>query len=223
MKSSPFVHEVMWQLGPVGITQPVVTTWGVMAVLALAAWLATRRLSVDRPGRAQALAELLVTTLRDEMRSTMKLDPRPFLPLIGTLFLFILASNLSGLVPGIEPPTAALETDLVLALAVFVSVAGWGVRTRGAWGYLRSYAQPNLLVLPLNLLEALTRVVSMTVRLFGNIMAGVFISAVVLALAGLLVPIPFMALELLTGLIQAYIFTVLAMVFIAAAAGSAES
>ena len=96
--------------------------------------------------------------------------------------------------------------------------AGWGVRRRGLWGYLRSYAQPSLLVLPLNLIEALTRIVSMSVRLFGNIMSGVVISSVVLGLAGLLVPVPFMALELLTGLIQAYIFTVLAMVFIAAAA-----
>lgn len=219
MKSNPFHHEVLLQLGPVGVTRPVVTTWMVMAVLALAGWWVTRRLSVDRPGRLQILAELLMTTLRDEMRSTMRLDPEPFLPVVATLFLFILGANLSSLVPGVEPPTGALETDLALALAVFVAVLGWGIRRHGVWGYLRTYAQPNLLLLPLNLLEALTRVVSMTVRLFGNIMSGMFISAVVLALAGLLVPIPFMALELLTGLIQAYIFTVLAMVFIAAAAG----
>lgn len=219
MKSNPFHHDVLLQLGPVGITRPVVTTWAVLAVLVLAGWLVTRRLSIDRPGRVQLLAELLMTTLRDEMRSTMRLDPAPFLPVVATLFLFILAANLSSLVPGVEPPTGALETDLVLALAVFAAVLGWGVRRHGVWGYLRTYAQPNLLLLPLNLLEALTRVVSMTVRLFGNIMSGMFISAVVLALAGLLVPIPFMALELLTGLIQAYIFTVLAMVFIAAAAG----
>jgi F-type H+-transporting ATPase subunit a len=205
------------------ITRPVVTTWGVMAVMALLAWWVTRQLSVDQPGRVQSFAELMLTTLRDEMKSTMKLDPAPFLPLIGTLFLFILFANLTGLVPGAEPPTAALETDLVLALAVFFAVIGWGVERHGIWGYLKSYAQPNLFVLPLNLLEAVTRVLSMTVRLFGNIMSGMFISAVVLGLAGLLVPIPFMALDLLTGLIQAYIFTVLAMVFIAAAAGKTET
>ena len=222
MTANPFQHEVLWRLGPVGITRPVVVTWGVIAVLALLAWLATRRLSVDRPGRLQAAAEVLLTTLRDEMRSTMKLEPEPFLPLLGTIFIFILAANLSGFVPGVEPPTGTLETDLALALAVFAAVVGWGVRRHGLVGYLKTYTRPTLLMLPLNLLEALTRVVSMTVRLFGNVMSGMFISAVVLGLAGLLVPIPFMALELLTGLIQAYIFTVLAMVFVAAAAGDGE-
>lgn len=219
MKAQPFLHEVVWQLGPVGITGPVITTWGLIAVLAvLAAWL-RRRLSVHSPGRVQLLAEMALDTLQGEMRSTMRADPAPFLPLIATLFIFILSANLCSLVPGLEPPTGALETDLALALAVFVAVLGWGVRRHGLWGYLKTYTEPNLLMLPLNLIEALTRVVSMTVRLFGNIMSGMFISAVVLGLAGLLVPVPFMALELLTGLIQAYIFTVLAMVFIAAAAG----
>ena len=219
MKTHPFVHEVVWQLGPVGVTQPVITTWAVIAVLGLlAAWLRSR-LSVQQPGRLQLLAEMALSTLQGEMRSTMNADPAPFLPVIATLFIFILSANLSSLAPGVEPPTGALETDLVLALAVFVAVLGWGIRRHGLWGYLKTYTEPSLMMLPLNLLEALTRVVSMTVRLFGNIMSGMFISAVVLSLAGLLVPVPFMALELLTGLIQAYIFTVLAMVFIAAAAG----
>ncbi|QCB48146.1 F0F1 ATP synthase subunit A [Hydrogenophaga sp. PAMC20947] len=223
MKTNPFNHELVWQIGPMLITRPVVTTWVVMVVMVALSWWVTRRLSVDKPGRVQTFAELMITTLRDEMKSTMRLDPEPFLPLIGTLFLFILFANLSGLLPGAEPPTAALETDLVLALAVFFAVTGWGVKRHGVWGYMKSYAQPNLFVLPLNLLEAVTRVLSMTVRLFGNIMSGMFISAVVLGLAGLLVPIPFMALDLLTGLIQAYIFMVLAMVFIAAAAGNTET
>ena len=219
MKAQPFLHEVVWQLGPVGITRPVITTWALIAVLAvLAAWL-RRRLSVHSPGRLQLLAEMALDTLQAEMRSTMNAEPAPFLPLIATLFIYILGANLCSLVPGVEPPTGALETDLALALAVFAAVLGWGVRRHGLWGYLKTYTEPNLLMLPLNLIEALTRVVSMTVRLFGNIMSGMFISAVVLGLAGLLVPVPFMALELLTGVIQAYIFTVLAMVFIAAAAG----
>jgi len=219
MKAQPFVHEVVWQLGPVGITAPVITTWALIVVLAVLAAGLRRRLSVHQPGWLQLLAEMALDTLQGEMRSTMRADPAPFLPLIATLFIFILSANLCSLVPGLEPPTGALETDLALALAVFVAVLGWGVRRHGLWGYLKTYTEPNLLMLPLNLIEALTRVVSMTVRLFGNIMSGMFISAVVLGLAGLLVPVPFMALELLTGLIQAYIFTVLAMVFIAAAAG----
>lgn len=223
MKTNPFEHDLIWQIGPVLITRPVVTTWGVMAIMVALSWWVTRRLSMDRPDRVQTFAELMITTLRDEMKATMRLDPEPFLPLIATLFLFILFANLTGLVPGAEAPTAALETDLVLALAVFFAVIGWGVRRRGLLGYLKSYAQPNLFVLPLNLMEAVTRVLSMTVRLFGNIMSAMFISAVVLGLAGLLVPIPFMALDLLTGLIQAYIFMILAMVFIAAAAGTPET
>ncbi len=222
MTGNPFSHEVLFHLGPVGVTRPVVITWGVMVVLALLAWGTTRRLSVERPSRWQSAAELLMSTLDDEMRQTMKLDPAPYLPLVATIFLFILAASLAGFVPGVEAPTAALETDLALALAVFVAVIASGVRRHGLWGYLKTYAQPNLLLLPLNLLESLTRVVSMTVRLFGNMMSGMFISAVVLGLAGLIVPIPFMALEMLTGLIQAYIFTVLSMVFIAAAAGDGE-
>ena len=222
MTNSPFKHEVLLHLGPLAITAPVVTTWGVMLALVLgAAWLRSR-LSVRTPGRVQALAELALDLVQTEMRSTMNADPAPFLPMIATLFVFILTANLSGLIPGVEPPTAALETDLALALAVFAAVRGGGVRRHGLWGYLRSYAQPSLLVLPLNLIEALTRIVSMSVRLFGNIMSGVVISTVVLGLAGLLVPVPFMALELLTGLIQAYIFTVLAMVFIAAAASESS-
>ena len=222
MTNSPFNHETLLQLGPLAITTPVVTTWGVMLVLVLgAAWLRSR-LSVRTPGRVQALAETAFELVQTEMRSTMNADPAPFLPLIATLFVFILTANFSGFLPGVEPPTAALEPVLALALIVFGAVLGWGVLRRGLWGYLRSYAQPSLLVLPLNLIEALTRIVSMSVRLFGNIMSGVVISTVVLGLAGLLVPVPFMALELLTGLIQAYIFTVLAMVFIAAAASESS-
>jgi F-type H+-transporting ATPase subunit a len=223
MNGNPFIHEVMFHLGPIPVTRPVITTWGVMLVLTVVAASIRRGIRLDNPGRLQSGAELLLSLLNDEMRSAMRLDPSPFLPLIGTIFLFILSANLSGLLPGVEPPTGALETDLVLALLVFVSTIAFGISRRGLWGYARSYGQPNILVLPLNLIEALTRVVSMTVRLFGNIMSGMFISAVVLALAGLLVPIPFMALELLTGLIQAYIFTVLSMVFIAAAANEADA
>jgi F-type H+-transporting ATPase subunit a len=218
MTPSPFAHDVVWQWGPVTVTRPVVVTWGLIVLLAGGAALLRRHLRVDRPGRVQLLAEWLMKTLQDEIQDTMRMPPGPFLPLIATLFTYILAANLCGLLPGLEPPTAALETDLALALVVLAAVLGWGVRRRGLWGYLRSYAQPNPLMLPLNLLEAGTRVLSMTVRLFGNMMSGTFVGAIVLGLAGLLVPVPFMALELLTAVIQAYIFTVLAMVFIAAAA-----
>lgn len=223
MTNNPFEHSVLWALGPLKITSTLVTTWMIMVTLCVLSFVVSRRLSVDQPGRIQSFAELLVVTISDEIRAMMNRDPTPFLPLIGTLFILILTANLSGLLPGVEAPTGALETDLALALVVLVAVVGWGVHRHGVWGYMKTYGQPNVLMLPLNLLEAVTRVISMSVRLFGNVMSGMFISTIVLAVAGLLVPIPFMALEVLVGIIQAYIFTVLAMVFIAAAASDREA
>ncbi|HAV87412.1 MAG TPA: F0F1 ATP synthase subunit A, partial [Pseudomonas sp.] len=143
----------------------------------------------------------------------------PYRGLIGSLFLFILAANWSELVPGIEPPTANLETDTALALLVLVASVGYGIARRGLRRYLRAFAEPSWLMVPLNLVEQVTRTFSLTVRLFGNVMSGVFVIGIALSLAGLLVPIPFMALDILTGAIQAYIFSVLAMVFIGAAIG----
>jgi len=131
--------------------------------------------------------------------------------------LFILAANWSALVPGIEPPTARLETDAALASVVFFAVFYFGIRARGLLGYVKTFAEPTFIMIPLNLVETFTRTFSLIVRLFGNVMSGAFIIGVVLSLAGLLVPIPFMGIELLTGAIQAYIFTILAMVFIGSA------
>jgi F-type H+-transporting ATPase subunit a len=216
---SPLVSEALFHLGPVPISAQVVCSWGIIAGLTLFSWLATRRLSLNAPGRLQALAELLVTTLETQIRATIRVEPAPYLPLVGTLFLYILCANLSALVPGNEPPTAHIETDAALALIVFVSVIVFGIRARGLRGYLQTFARPSWVMVPLNLVESLTRTFSLMVRLFGNMMSGVFIVGIVISLAGLLVPIPFMALDVLTGAIQAYIFSVLAMVFIGAAVG----
>jgi F-type H+-transporting ATPase subunit a len=131
--------------------------------------------------------------------------------------MFILVSNCSSLIPGVEPPTAHIETDAALAFVVFCATIFYGVRTRGALRYLATFAEPTWIMIPLNVVEQITRTFSLTVRLFGNVMSGVFVVGIVLSLAGLLVPIPLMALDLLTGAVQAYIFTVLAMVFIGAA------
>jgi len=145
---------------------------------------------------------------------TMGVAPKPYLPLIGTLFLFILAANWSSLIPGVEPPTHCIETDIALALIVFFAVIYFGVRARGFGGYVKTFAEPSFVMIPINLVETITRIFSLFVRLFGNVMSGAFIIGIILSLAGLLVPIPFMGIELLIGAIQAYIFTVLAMVFI---------
>jgi F-type H+-transporting ATPase subunit a len=214
---SPLSPDILFHVGPLAITQQVVATWVLIAFLGIGSALATRRLRVDQPGRLQVLLEAFIETVQGQIKDTMRCDPARFLPLIATLFLFILCANLSTLIPGNEPPTASIETDAVLALLVFFSVIRHGVRSHGVLGYLRSFARPSWVMIPLNLLEHLTRTVALMVRLFGNIMSGAFVIAVVLSLAGLFVPIPFMALEVLTGIIQAYIFSVLAMVFIGAA------
>ncbi len=214
--NSPLDSVVLFQLGPVPITQALVTTWAIMAALALGSFLLTRRLDLV-PGRRQAALELMVATLDTQIRETTGADPAPYRGFIGTLFLFILVANWSSLVPGVEPPTAQLETDAALAILVFLTVIWFGMRSGGLRGYLRSFAVPNPVMIPLNMMESVTRVFSMFVRLFGNVMSGVFVIGIVASLAGLLVPIPLMALDLLTGLVQAYIFAVLAMVFITAA------
>ena len=142
--------------------------------------------------------------------------------MLGTLFIFLVVANLSGVLPGVEAPTGKLETPAALALIVFFSVHYFGVRARGFGGYLASFAEPKLMMLPLNILSEVTRTFSLMIRLFGNVMSGEFIIALVVALAGLFVPIPLMVLEILVGLVQAYIFTILATVFIGAAVGSVE-
>lgn len=216
MAASPLASTVLFHLGPVAITRPVATTWAIMAALTMASWLVTSRLAL-RPDRRQAVVELIVTGIASQIREVTRKDARPFLPLLGTLFLFLVTANLSGVLPGVEAPTGKLETPAALALIVFVAVHFFGVRARGLVGYLSSFAEPKLIMLPLNLVSEVTRTFSLMVRLFGNVMSGEFIIALVVALAGLFVPVPLMALEILIGIVQAYIFTVLATVFIGAA------
>jgi F-type H+-transporting ATPase subunit a len=216
MIESPLATKTVFTLGPIPITEPVVVTWGLMGALALGSLLITRNLKI-RPGRGQAALELVVSAIEGQIRDTMNVAPRPYLPLIGTLLLFILAANWSSLIPGVEPPTGRVETDAALALIVFFAVIWFGVRARGVGGYLKTFAEPTFLMIPLNIVETFTRTFSLIVRLFGNVMSGAFIIGIILSLAGLIVPIPFMGIEMLIGAIQAYIFTVLAMVFIGSA------
>jgi F-type H+-transporting ATPase subunit a len=196
----------------------VVTTWAIILAFAAGAPFLTRRL-VIRPGRRQVVLELLVTTIAKQIEDVVRIDARPYLPLLGTLFLFLVGSNLSGLLPGVQAPTGKIETPAALAVIVFFSVHYFGIRAKGMIGYLASFAQPKLIMLPLNVVSEITRTFSLMVRLFGNVMSGEFVIGLVVALAGLFVPIPLMALEILVGLVQAYIFTVLATVFIGAAVG----
>ncbi len=219
---SPLTLEPVFHIGPAPITEPVVVAWAVMALIAGFAALSTRRLALA-PSRSQAAVEILVSTIDDQIRGTMQADPAPFRALIGSIFLFTLISNWSSLVPGVEPPTAHIETDAAMALIVFVATIAWGVRSRGIGGYLKTFAEPTWVMIPINVVEQFTRTFSLIVRLFGNVMSGVFVIAIMLTLAGLLVPIPLMALDLLTGTVQAYIFAVLATVFIGAAVGERKT
>ncbi|MEY9180560.1 F0F1 ATP synthase subunit A [Bradyrhizobium sp. USDA 313] len=214
--TSPLSSNALFYLGPVPVTAAVVTTWAIMAGLTLGGILLTRSLS-RKPSATQAALELIVEAVDGQIRDTMGVEPSPYRAFIGTLFLFIFVANWSSLVPGVEPPTAQIETDAALALVVFIAVIWYGIRAGGVRGYLATFASPNPIMIPLNFLESLTRTFSLVVRLFGNVMSGVFVVGIVLSVAGLLVPIPLMALDLLTGAVQAYIFAVLAMVFIAGA------
>ncbi|WP_217621128.1 F0F1 ATP synthase subunit A [Salipiger sp. CCB-MM3] len=218
MMDSPLSLDPLFYLGPVPITEPVLVTWAILALLILGCWLATRHLSLT-PGRLQTLLELFVGTVDAQISDTMQRDPRRYRALIGTIFLFVLVANWSSLLPGIEPPTARLETDAALALIVFAATIWYGVAAQGLRGYLATFAEPSWVMIPLNVVEQITRTFSLIVRLFGNVMSGVFVIGIILTLAGLLVPIPLMALDLLTGAVQAYIFAVLATVFIGAAVG----
>ena len=220
MAPSPLHSAVLFHLGPLAITRPVITTWAIIVVLSVTARLATRRLTT-LPNRRQAIVELTVTAILDQICEVTRKHSRQFLPLLGTLFLFLAAANLSGVLPGMEAPTGKLETPAALAAIVFAAVHVFGVKARGPLGYLKSFAEPKLIMLPLNLISEVTRTFSLMVRLFGNVMSGEFMIGLVVALAGLFVPVPLMALEILVGLVQAYIFAILATVFIGAAVASA--
>ena len=214
---SPLETHVLLNLGPVPITEPVLATWVLMAVMAAACWWITRRWNVRQPTAAQTLLEWVVDAVAQQVRETLPSGPPQVTTLVGSLFLFLLVANWSSLIPGIEPPTSNLETDAALALVVLVATVYLGVQQLGWRAYLRSFLQPSWLLAPLNILEMVTRSFSLMVRLFGNVLSGVFMIGVVLSLAGLFVPIPLMALEMLTGAVQAYIFAALALVFVSGA------
>ena len=217
--NSPLISVKIFQIGPVPITEAVLATWGIMLVMVIGGILVTRSLALV-PSATQAFFELIVDAVDGQIRDTMRVEPAPYRAFIGTLFAYIFVANWTTLIPGVEPPTAHLETDAALALLVFVAVIWFGIRAGGVRGWLATFASPSPIMIPLNFIESLTRSFSMLVRLFGNVMSGVFMIGIVLSLAGLLVPIPLMALDLLTGAVQAYIFAILAMVFIAGAVGS---
>lgn len=222
MQESPLAREIILQLGPVPISRAVLTTWAIMALLVFVSWLGMRQRQVSAGGW-QTVLETVVQTVEAQIRAIIGREAWTYVPLLGTLFIFLVFANLSAVLPGTKPPTGHVETPAALAAIVFLSVHFFGIRSRGSRNYLRRYLKPNPILLPLNVLSEITRTFSLMVRLFGNIMSHELVLAIVLYLAGLLLPIPFMLLGILIGLIQAYIFTVLAAVFIGAAVGKVEA
>ena len=209
---------VYWQWGPISLNATIVFTWGVMALVVIGALLITRNLSSEvRMSRWQNLLEILVDGMRSQIREISRQVPERYLPFVGSLFLYIFVCNLLTIVPFYTPPTASLSTTAALAICVFVAVPIYGIRDRGLGGYFKQYIRPTVFMLPFNIMGELSRTLALAVRLFGNIMSGMKIGAILLAIAPLLFPVLMHALGLLTGVIQAYIFAVLAMVYIASA------
>ena len=209
---------ILWQWGPFRLNATIVFTWVVMAVLSVGSWLVTRHLTAEgKMSRRRNLLETLVIFLNDQIRATSRQEPGRFLPFIGTLFLFIAVSNSMEIIPGFHPPTGSLSTTAALAICVFIAVPFFGVMQKGVLGYLKHYVKPSVFMAPFEIIGEFSRTLALAVRLYGNIMSGTIIVGILLSIAPLFFPIVMQVLGLLIGLIQAYIFAVLAMVYIASA------
>ncbi len=203
MRISPD-QKIFWEYGFISLNLTIVTTWVLMILLVVGAWLITRNLKSDiKTTRWQGILEMLVIIIRDQIKEVGLNKPEKYMGFIGTLFLFIVVANLLSIVPWYEPPTASLSTTAALAICVFIAVPVFGVAENGIRGYLKSYLQPNFIMLPFNIISELSRTLALAVRLFGNIMSGGLIVSVLLSIAPFLFP--------------AYIFAILATVYITAA------
>lgn len=217
---NPLAAEAWFTIAGLPIHPAIAGGVAVSLLLVAAAKLAIGRVPAD--SRLAIAAEAVMAMIERELDGVFDRDPRPFLPLLATLFLFVLTANWSAALPGWRPPTEFLETPAALAVVVFGAVQYYGVREHGMLGYLKHFASPNILFVPFHVVGEFTRTLSLAVRLFGNMMSHGLILAIVASVAGLIVPIPFLALGLLIGAVQAYIFTILAAVYIAAAVARPE-
>jgi F-type H+-transporting ATPase subunit a len=209
---------IFWQYGVIKLNATIAYTWGLMFVLAVGSLLVTRRLSTGlRRSRWQNLLEIVVTGIEKQIEEVGLSQPQKYLGFLGTMFLFVAMASLFTIVPGYEPPTGSLSTTTALAICVFVAVPLFGIEKGGLGNYLKSYAQPTLFMLPFNIISELSRTLALAVRLFGNMMSGTMILAILLIITPFIFPIVMSALGLLTGMVQAYIFSILATVYIAAA------
>ncbi|MFU8795353.1 MAG: F0F1 ATP synthase subunit A [Dethiobacteria bacterium] len=209
---------IYFQLGWFKINATIFFTWLIIIFVTFGSWLITRKMTSEGPlSRWQNLLEVIVEVINNQIREVSRQEPGPYLPFVGTLFLFIAISNVLAIVPGYIAPTSSLSTTAALAISVFIAVPVFGIAGQGVMNYLRQYIQPTFFMLPFNIIGELSRTLALAVRLYGNMMSGTVIVAILLTITPLIFPIVMQALGLLTGLIQAYIFAILAMVYIASA------
>ncbi|WP_435627207.1 F0F1 ATP synthase subunit A [Candidatus Ferrigenium straubiae] len=213
---------IWFHIGPLAITSVVVTTWGVMAALGLFCALATQHLALD-PGPVQTVLEGAVSAIEAAIEAVLPERAQLLLPFIGTLWIYILVSNLLGIIPGLHGPTGNLSVTSGLALLVFLSVHWFGARSQGVRRYLRHYLSPSPILLPFHLISEVTRTAALAVRLFGNIMSLEMAALLVLLVAGVLAPVPLMMLHIVEAMVQAYIFGMLALIYVAGAMQSQQN
>jgi F-type H+-transporting ATPase subunit a len=212
---------LFWQHGFLKLNGTIVYTWGLMLVLVVGSRLITRRLTTGTAISGwQCVLEIIVIGIRKQIEEIGLRRPERYLGFVGTLFLFIALANLFTILPGYEPPTGSLSTTAALALCVFVAVPLYGIKERGWGGYLKSYVEPTVIMLPFNIISEFSRTLALAVRLFGNMMSGTMIISILLVVTPFVFPAAMSALGLLTGMVQAYIFSILALVYIAAATGT---
>jgi F-type H+-transporting ATPase subunit a len=209
-------NQILFHIGPLAINDAVITTWVIMALLALFSILATRRLQLQ-PGPLQTALEGSLGAIDDAVRTVLPEQADKVLPFLTTLWLFLIVANLSGVIPGVHAPTGHLSTTAALAILVFLSVHWFGVRSEGLKNYLSHYLRPTPLLLPFHIISEITRTVALAVRLFGNIMSLEMAALLILLVAGFLAPVPILMLHIIEALVQAYIFGMLALIYIAGA------
>ncbi len=215
---------IFWQHGFINLNATIVYTWGLMFVMVIGSKIITDKLSKDlKRSRWQNVLEIIVTNILKQIEDVGLEQPRKYLGFLGTLFLFIALANLCIIIPGYEPPTGSLSTTTALALCVFVAVPLFGIEEQGFGSYLKTYTEPTILMLPFNIISELSRTLALAIRLFGNIMSGSMIVAILLTITPFLFPIVMTALGLLIGMVQAYIFSILATVYITAATRTSKS
>ncbi len=203
----------VFTLGPLDITSTVVTSWVLIAVIGIVAWSCTRRLRLE-PGPVQAAVEGIVGLIESAVQEVAGDQTRMIMPFIGSLWIFLIAANLAGLIPGLHSPTRDLSATAALAFLVFLSTHWFGIRAEGLKAYLRHYLTPSPILLPFHLISEITRTIALAVRLFGNMMSLEMAALLILLVAGFLAPIPILMLHIIEALVQAYIFGMLALIYI---------